>query len=77
MAWRFVAGICRRSVWPLAAYRGAVSELRGSECMDGRLMELALTPSGRITVRQITDSADSPPAAARKRAKSALRKKKP
>ncbi len=30
--------------------------------MDGRFMELALTPSGRITVRQITDSDDSPPA---------------
>ncbi len=29
--------------------------------MDGRFMELALTPSGRITVRQVTDSADSPP----------------
>ena len=30
--------------------------------MDGRFMELALTPSGRITVRQTTDSAGSPPA---------------
>jgi len=30
--------------------------------MDGRFMELALTPSGRITLRQTTDSQGSPPA---------------
>ena len=29
--------------------------------MDGRFMELALTPSGRITLRQTTDSQGSPP----------------